>query len=625
MLKYEEKTKLEIAQQILDEKKQHGYLYLLLSYLKNHPWSAFLIFFLSMLGSGLAVSIPLMMQQTLLCINKLKDDETTATTSFLIWQFGWKEWIYLQLVVYILLAIFVFTRNVTVGKLGRDIEIHLRNETLKALITQDISYYSNQKIGEILTKIGADTWLIGEQTRVIPTMMLMAVFNFFGSAIVLLIVDWKLGIIAMSFISFGLAIMFFFLKRVGKWVGKLRTTITYVNGDVTDRIGTIRLIKASGTEEYEKNRFKEIHGEFYDTVKKFFKRLSFVMTGAFTTVMAVQLVVLTSAYGFYYDDLTHLIIISTTFIAGLGTMTSPIYLMLRSAFGFMMANECTRRVYQITSSTSRLDPHFYKGQGKLLETINKDIVFKGVSFNYPEKPEVNVLPKFDFIFEKGKSYAFVGETGSGKSSIAKLLLRFYDPTEGDILINGEDNLKDLNLKSYLDLVGYVEQEPQIMYGTVKENIMYTNPEASDLEVIAASKKANLHNLVMSWPNKYNTILGERGFMLSGGQKQRLVIARMFLKNPELLILDEATSALDNIVEKEIQEELDKLMANRTSISIAHRLSTIKNCNKIIVLARGKGVVQMGTFNELKNVEGHFKNLYEAGLMKEEKEEKQNVL
>ncbi|AKU79453.1 ABC transporter ATP-binding protein [Spiroplasma turonicum] len=619
--KYEEKAKAEIIEKIKQEREQHGYLYLLCSYLKHHPWSGFIIIFLSIIGSGMAVSIPLMMQQTLNCISLLEQGEEAAKTNFLIWKFGWQEWVYLQLSVYVVLAIIIFIRNITVGKLGRDIEVHLRNETLKSLLKQDISYYSNQKIGEILTKIGADTWLIGEQTRIIPTMMLMALFNFIGSSVVLVVVDYKLGLIAMGFVTIGLILMFIFLKRVKKWVTKLRTTITYVNGDITDRIGTIRLIKASGTEVYEKNRFKEIHNEFYHTVKKFFKRLSFVMTGAFTTVMAVQLVVLSSAYGFYHNDNHKLIIISTTFIAGLGTMTSPIYLLLRSAFGYMMANECTRRIYQITSSKARFDSHYYKGEGKFVEKLDKDIIFKGVSFNYPEKPEVNVLPKFDFVFEKGKSYAFVGETGSGKSSIAKLLLRFYDPTEGEVLINNDTNLKDVHLKSFLDLVGYVEQEPQIMFGTVKENIMYTNPNATDEQVIEASKKANLHDLVMSWPNEYNTILGERGFMLSGGQKQRLVIARTFLKNPDLLILDEATSALDNIVEKEIQVELNKLMKNRTSISIAHRLSTIKNCDQIIVLARGKGVVQMGTFNELRNKKGHFKDLYDAGLMKEEQVQK----
>ncbi|ARU91388.1 ABC transporter ATP-binding protein [Spiroplasma clarkii] len=277
-----------------------------------------------------------------------------------------------------------------------------------------------------------------------------------------------------------------------------------------------------------------------------------------------------------------------------------------------------KRLYQIIDSEPRFDAHYYNDAAKIVTSLDQDIILKDIVFKYPEDPSKTVLPAFNFTFKKGKSYAFVGETGSGKSTISKLLLRFYDPTEGQILINGDTNLKDVKLKSYLDLVGYVEQEPQIIFGTVKDNIKYTTPWKTDEEIIAAAKKVNLHDLIMSWPHQYDTILGERGFMLSGGQKQRLVIARMFLKDPQVLILDEATSALDNIVEKEVQAELEKLMVGRTSVSIAHRLSTIKNCDQIIVLAPGQGVVQVGAFDELRNQPGHFKNLYEAGLMKADK-------
>ncbi|KAF5295331.1 hypothetical protein FQR65_LT19907 [Abscondita terminalis] len=272
-------------------------------------------------------------------------------------------------------------------------------------------------------------------------------------------------------------------------------------------------------------------------------------------------------------------------------MIGPLFNIMNSLFGLSNASVAAKRVNDQINATSIMNSHYY--DGIMVDKLDGDIEFKNIEFNYPEKPDKLVLPKFNFSFKEGKSYAFVGETGSGKSTIAKLLLRFYDPTSGEIIINKSTNLKDVNLQSYLNHVGYVEQEPQILFGDIYENVKYGKFDATNEEVIEAYG--------------YETILGERGFLLSGGQKQRLVIARIFLKNPKILILDEATSALDNIVEKEIQEKLDVLMKGRTAISIAHRLSTIKNCDEIIVLgANGKGVVQRGTFEQLKNTEGEAK-------------------
>ncbi|QGS51741.1 ABC transporter ATP-binding protein [Spiroplasma tabanidicola] len=617
---YEQGAKSKIMDKIVSEKNQIGYLKMLFKYFKKHPMVGITIFFLAAITSSIAVSLPLVMQEM---ITGLQSENQALTHRFIVWDFDWMKWMYLQIGMYCILAITIFSLYLSVGKLGKRIEIHLRNQTVKALLMQDISYYTDQKIGEILTRIAQDTQIIGEQTQNIPTMALMAIFNFVGSGIVLSIIDWKLGLISFSFVLFGVSFIFLFMSRVQNKMMELRTVITYVNGDITDRIATVRLIKASGTEEYEKNRFQEIHNQFYDVVKIFFKRFSLILTAAFVAVMAVQLIIFTCAYAFYSNDQQRLIVVATSFASGLGTMVSPIYQVLRISFGYLMANQCTKRVQLVITSKPRFDQHYYEGTGINLEHIDGDIIFEDVKFAYPEKLDQIILPKFNFRFEKGKSYAFVGETGSGKSTISRLLLRFYDPTEGRVLINETQDLKNLRLKSYLDRVGYVEQEPQIMFGTAKENIKYTNPDATDEQVIAAAKKANLHDLIMTWPMGYETILGERGFMLSGGQKQRLVIARMFLKNPELLILDEATSALDNVVEKEIQKELEKLMIGRTSVSIAHRLSTIKNCDQIIVLAPGQGVVQTGTYDELKKLPGHFKNLYDAGLMKEDK--KQTIL
>ncbi|KAF5279607.1 hypothetical protein FQR65_LT15355 [Abscondita terminalis] len=247
-----------------------------------------------------------------------------------------------------------------------------------------------------------------------------------------------------------------------------------------------------------------------------------------------------------------------------------------------------------------------------IDGINS-IIFENVNFSYPNAPNKMVIPNFSYEFKKGKSYALVGESGIGKSTIARMLLRFYDPTNGKILINNKD-LSELNLPNFLKNVGYVEQEPQILFGTVFENIQYALFNKGLDEVIEASKKAKLHDFVMTLPEGYDTVLGERGFLLSGGQKQRLVIARLFLKNPDLLVLDEATSALDNIVEKDIQSELNELMKNRTAIVIAHRLSTIKEVDEIIVLQKGHGIVQVGNFEQLKKEEGIFQKLYKAGLM-----------
>ncbi|AHI53688.1 ABC transporter ATP-binding protein/permease [Spiroplasma sabaudiense Ar-1343] len=545
---------------------------------------------------------------------KIVNDKVVYFSVLFGMQLTWTGWIYVQLVLFGFIAIFTFISNFLAGLMGKRIEISLRNKALEKLVKQDMSYYSDKKIGEILTKIVSDTQIIGEQAQQVPVTMLSAIFTFFGSLIVMSTINSYLTIVVVITMLIILATIFVSFAIVKKMMFKVRSSITRINGDVTDRINTVRLIKASGTEEYETQRFKDVHEDYYSKSKKLVNMQAIMITIMIAGISSIQVIIVIAAAIKYNNNIATLSVVLTSFISGVGTMIGPLMQMVRVAVGIASASTSSQRIYAIIKSESIMDPHYDPNEGIHIEHIDGDIIFKDVEFAYPEKPEQLILPKFNITFEKGKSYAFVGETGVGKSTISKLLLRFYDPSNGEVLINGNINLKDVQLSSYLDKVGYVEQEPQILFGDVMDNIRYGRFNASDEQVIEAAKKAELHDLVQTWPDGYKTILGERGFMLSGGQKQRLVIARMFLKDPELLILDEATSALDNIVEKEIQGNLEALMKGRTTISIAHRLSTIKNSDKIIVLAKGIGAAQSGTFDELKNKPGHFQQLYKAGLM-----------
>ncbi|AUF83926.1 ABC transporter ATP-binding protein [Mesoplasma syrphidae] len=531
------------------------------------------------------------------------------------WGLKWQSVVYIQIGFLVLMAASTYCSQWIAGMLGKQIEVDLRNDITKKLVELDMSYYSDKKIGEILTKVISDTQILGEQTGIIPVTTLTALLTLVFSIISLATIDVTLtfvaiGLFVLIFSSFGLAYV-----PLKKLLYNLRKSITKTNGSVIDRINTVKLIKASGTEKYESERFVEMHKEYHDNYKKLTYSQSVMMTILFLGINSIQIILIVIAATLYKDSPEYLELILPSLIIAIGMMIGPIMALLRVVVGLMQAATAATRIEEILEEKTRFNNHFEDKQGIHIEKISGDIHFKDITFCYPEKPDKVILPNFDFTLKEGKSYAFVGETGAGKSTISKLLLRFYDPTRGQVLINNDIDLRDIYLSSYLNHVGYVEQEPSILLGNIYDNVKYSRFEATDEDVVKACKKAELHELIMSWPEGYNTILGERGFMLSGGQKQRLVIARMFLKDPKILILDEATSALDNIVEKEIQGKLDELMKGRTTISIAHRLSTIKNVDQIIVLGPQKGIVQIGTFEELKTTPGHFKKLYDAGQSK----------
>jgi len=473
----------------------------------------------------LQVTIPLLTSQMTMSIMQ---DKTGAPTSNLYWGVSWEILIYVAIGLTIINCFISYIFNYVAFILGVKIEVQLRNQTLEKLVRQDISYYSDKKIGEILTQVISDTQIFGSQAVNIPMQFGISVAEMFASIIMLFVFDWRLAIVNVVAFLIIILSMYLAFRITTKRFGTFRQEVARINGNVTDRIISIRLIKSTGTENYETERFKQEHKSFFSKAQKVATIESAMLTILFAGVAFIQFVSIIATMFIYGNSNDQLAIQSffqntfTAFTLAQGLLTGTLFQIMNSMFGLVQATVSAERIQATLISNSILDPHYE--DGIIVDSIEGDIKFKDVSFRYPEKPENLILPKFDFTFKKGRSYAFVGETGSGKSTISKLLLRFYDPTTGAVIINGDTNLKDVNLNSYLNHIGYVEQDPQIMYGNVYENVKYGTFNATDEDVIDACKKAELHDLIMTWPEGYDTILGERGFMLSGGQKQRLVIA-----------------------------------------------------------------------------------------------------
>lgn len=575
--------------------KKSGFLSAVFKYFKKYPLLYIIAILTTIASSVISVIIPKITN------NFLGDGD-----------FQWNKITHLA---YILISLqvasglFMYFRNWTGGIIGVKVEIEYRNKVLEHLLALDMSYYEDRKMGDTLTKLISDTNVIGENMQSIPLTMLSSIVTFFGSIYVIFSLNWQLSLIVLGVVVAILIISVLNVQIIRFLNYKWRKVYTEVNADITDRLNTITLIKSNATEKSENKRFANEHDKYYQAAKKTIIFDSFTRALLITLLTGINIVGLVAGFMFVSKNI---ITVPTliAFLLAVNTLIFPVIQSIQFLGNWAKTSTSILRVNEILN----IKPKIVSKKNALpFKEITNDIIFENVNFRYSEK-ESWILNNFSFTFEKGKSYAIVGATGVGKSTISKLLLRYYDPASGKILINKNTDLRDIDLGQYLHHIGYIEQDPQILFGTFAENISYTKQGATLEEIKIAAGKANLHDYIEQLPHGYNTILGERGINLSGGQKQRVAIARIFLKNPELLILDEATSALDNIVEKEIQTQFNKLMIGRTSIIIAHRLSTIKTVDKILVLEKGKGLVQIGTFDELKIKEGHFKHLYAAGIM-----------
>ncbi|WP_339033552.1 ABC transporter ATP-binding protein [Spiroplasma endosymbiont of Cantharis rufa] len=512
---------------------------------------------------------------------------------------------YSMIVDVIFVVILSYLNFIVSGYIAQAYENQLKGKLINKIVDQDLNYFNSNKAGQLISTIVKDSSIVSSFIKEAPIIYLLSTVTILFSAILMFNISWKLALCVFGLLLAFMIIIFITILISNRATKKISKITQNLDNDISEKIYSIRLIKSMGTFKHEKNHFNEmIERVSKKEKKKFFasevpSALIIGGIGSFSMASIIFGVFL------FYNNTQSLISIITAFTTGVIVMTIPIMQLRQVISAVPHARISANNVSEILKSEITIEKFNEK---EINEKINS-IELKNIDFMYPDTDK-HVIKDLNVTLVKGKKYAFVGPTGSGKSTIAKLLLRFYDPQQGEILINNKIKLKDLNLKSWLDKIGYVDQEPQILSGTIFENVAYGLENKTNEEIIEACKKAKMHELIMQWPNQYETILSERGAQLSGGQKQRLVIARLILKNPEILILDEATSALDNIVESEIQKELEKLMEGRTTISIAHRLSTIKNFDEIYVLEQDKGIVETGNFEKLISIEGLFKTLYQ---------------
>ncbi|MFQ7058865.1 MAG: ABC transporter ATP-binding protein [Turicibacter sanguinis] len=486
--------------------------------------------------------------------------------------------------------------------MGCKMEFDMRQDLFKKFQSLNFSYYDENKTGVIMSRLVGDLRDITELAHHGPEDIFISLIMIIGSFIILFNIN---AVFTLSIFPIIILIIIFSMWRRNAMMQGFRATRKTqgeINAQIESSIGGIRLTKSFANEDYEYNKFTENNLNYANSWKNALFQMSIFSSGNTFLIDILNLILLIMGGILVYNN-TLTFGDFTAFLLYINFLIKPIQRLINFMQQFQTGWAGFERFYEII----QLEPKIKSKENAIyLNNPKGNIIFNHVNFEY-EANEEHVLTDFNINIESGKKIALVGESGVGKSTISLLIPRFYDVTSGEILID-DFNIKDYELSSLRKNIGHVQQEVYIFYGNIRDNILYGNPQATEEEIIIAAKKARIHDFIMSLENGYDTIVGERGVKLSGGQKQRIAIARVFLKNPAILILDEATSALDNITEMLIQEALEDLTKGRTSIIIAHRLSTIKEADEILVLSKN-GISERGTHEELLNKQGYYAELY----------------
>ena len=486
--------------------------------------------------------------------------------------------------------------------MGAKMEYNMRNEIFAHYQKLSFSFYDNQKVGQLMSRVTNDLFDISELFHHGPEDLVISIIKLIGSFSILLSVNWRLALTAFAIVPVMLAYAFYFNVKMKRAFVKNRARIADINAQIEDNLSGIRVVKSFANEDMEMDKFKAGNDRFVESKKESYKYMGLYHSGlgAFTTLISV-IVIATGAVFITKDLITITDLI--TFLLYINNFTEPIKKLISFTEQFQNGASGYTRFLEILE----IHPDIEDAPNALeLKNAKGDITFENVSFHYEENSET-VLSDLDLHVNAGEYIALVGTSGVGKSTLCSLIPRFYDVSGGRILIDGRD-IRDFTVKSLRNNIGIVQQDVYLFTGSVMDNIRYGRPDATEAEIVAAAQNANAHEFIMNLPEGYDTNIGQRGIKLSGGQKQRLSIARVFLKNPPILIFDEATSALDNESERVVQESLEKLAKGRTTFVIAHRLSTIRNAQKILVLTEN-GIAESGTHRELLEKNGIYAELY----------------
>lgn len=486
--------------------------------------------------------------------------------------------------------------------MGAKMEYNMRNEIFAHYQKLSFSFYDNQKVGQLMSRVTNDLFDISELFHHGPEDLVISMIKLIGSFAILLSVNWRLALTAFAIVPVMLAYAFYFNVKMKRAFVKNRARIADINAQIEDNLSGIRVVKSFANEDMEMDKFKAGNDRFVESKKESYKYMGLYHSGlgAFTTLISV-IVIATGAVFITKDLITITDLI--TFLLYINNFTEPIKKLISFTEQFQNGASGYTRFLEILE----IHPDIEDAPNALeLKNAKGDITFENVSFHYEENSET-VLSDLNLHVSAGEYIALVGTSGVGKSTLCSLIPRFYDVSGGRILIDDRD-IRDFTVKSLRNNIGIVQQDVYLFTGSVMDNIRYGRPDATEAEIVAAAQNANAHEFIMNLPEGYDTNIGQRGIKLSGGQKQRLSIARVFLKNPPILIFDEATSALDNESERVVQESLEKLAKGRTTFVIAHRLSTIRNAQKILVLTEN-GIAESGTHQELLEKNGIYAELY----------------
>ncbi len=549
--------------------------------------------FFAMLSAGVALTIPLVVRYV------------TTTLIYMEPEVIVQRMIYIGIFLFVLLAVDCFSKFF-IGNyghvMGAKMEYDMRAEIFAHMQKLSFSFYDDAKVGQLMSRITSDLFDIAELLHHGPENIILSLLKIVGAFVILLNINKWLALAAFIVLPFMFGFAFILNKRMRRAFKQNRVKIAEINEQIEDNLSGIRVVKSFANEHVENEKFKKGNDGFLAAKKNSYFNMGAFQAGVgvFTTLIQVNVIIVGGILIAYkqlnFQDLL-------TFMLYIGVFTDPIRTLVDFTEQFQNGYTGFERFREIMD----IEPDIKDAPGaKKLTDVKGNITFENVSFQYRDGAD-KVLNNVSLDVPAGAYMALVGSSGAGKTTLCSLIPRFYDVTEGAIRIDGTD-IRDVTLKSLRNHIGMVQQDVYLFSGTIFENISYGKPGCTREEVIEAAKNANAHEFIMSFPDGYDTDIGQRGIKLSGGQKQRLSIARVFLKNPEILIFDEATSALDNESEKVVQDSLERLAKNRTTFVIAHRLTTIQNAEKILVLTEN-GIAESGSHEELLQKGGIYEKLY----------------